>query len=93
MTGSRPDAPAQGTWSTWREAAGVALTRANLRATMTVAAVVGTILLVINHLDAVLEGRIDIGLLLKVVLTYIVPFLVCNYGVLTATRRSRAKPR
>ncbi|MFN2464834.1 MAG: nitrate/nitrite transporter NrtS [Candidatus Dormibacteria bacterium] len=54
---------------------------------MTVATVVGTVLLVINHLDAVLEGRIDLALLLKAVLTYTVPFLVCNYGVLTATRR------
>lgn len=83
----QPATPKTGTWSTWREALDVVMSRGNLRATVAVAACVGTMLLVINQLDAVLQGRIGLGLLFKAVLTYVVPFLVSNYGVLTATRR------
>ncbi|MHB8718664.1 MAG: nitrate/nitrite transporter NrtS [Candidatus Dormibacteria bacterium] len=68
------------------------LSPGNLRATLAVAALVGTILLVVNQLDTVLEGHIGYGLLLKAVLTYIVPFLVSNYGVLAATRRHDPAP-
>ncbi len=92
VAGSQQDTSTLGRWSTWREARDVVLTRISLRATLTVAAVVGTILLVINHLDDVLKGRIDIGLLLKAVLTYVVPFIVSNYGVLAATRRRHPAP-
>lgn len=82
-----PEPPDQRTWATWREALGVVLCRSNLCATTIVAAIVGTMLLLINQLDVLLEGRIGGVLLVKAVLTYMVPFLVSNYGVLVATRR------
>lgn len=74
------------TWSTWREAFGVVTTPHHLRATSAVAAVVGTLLLLINQLDVVLHGHVGVDLLFKALLTYFIPFLVSNYGLLAATR-------
>lgn len=79
--------PNQRTWVTWREARGVVLCRSNLCATTVIAAIVGTMLLLINQLDVLLQGHIGAVLLVKAVLTYLIPFLVSNYGVLVATRR------
>lgn len=80
------------TWGTWREAREVVTLPSHLRATLSVAAVVGTILLVINQLDTVLQGHIGPGLLVKALLNYVVPFLVSNYGLLAATRRHSRRP-
>lgn len=81
-----PDATRPDTWTTWREALKVVLAPDHVRTTLPVAAVVGTLLLIINQLDTVLKGQIGLGLLFKALLTYLVPFLVCNYGLLAATR-------
>jgi hypothetical protein len=89
---SRSDSTTPGqppTWARWREAPRVCLYAPNLRRTVAVALVVGTILLAINQLDTVLAGRANATTWLKVGLTYLVPFCVSNYGVLIATRRSR----
>jgi len=51
----------------------------------------GTVLFAINQLDVLLAGRATGLTWLKVALTYLVPFLVSNYGVLSATR-SRRRP-
>jgi hypothetical protein len=64
----------------------VATCRPYLARTATVAVVVGTVLFAINQLDVVLEGRATNVTWLKIALTYLVPFLVSNYGVLTASR-------
>jgi len=89
---SRSDSKTTGqppTWVRWREAPGVCLYPPNLRRTVAVALLVGTILFAINQLDVVLAGRENGATWLKVGLTYLVPFCVSNYGVLIATRRSR----
>jgi len=67
----------------------VASCRPYLARTVTVAVVVGTVLFAINQLDIVLEGRATSVTWLKIALTYLVPFLVSNYGVLTASRGRR----
>lgn len=64
----------------------------NLRATVLIAVVVGTLLLLINQLDVLLQRRIGVDLVIKALLTYVVPFLVSNYGLLAATRRHRPGP-
>lgn len=76
-------------WGTWREARAVVLVPHHLRATVAVAAIVGTVLICINQLDVMLAGHWGIGLLLKAAFTYFIPFAVSNYGLLAATRRRR----
>lgn len=75
------------TWSTWVEACRVILARRHLRATTRIAIVVGTVLFAINQLDVVLAGNASTATWVKSGVTYVVPFVVSNLGVLTATRR------
>lgn len=62
----------------------------HLRATTRIALVVGTVLFCINHLDVVLRGDATASTWVKSVVTYMVPFVVSNLGVLTASRRRQA---
>ena len=55
-----------------------------LRRALAVAAVVGTVLLVINQLDVVLAGRATALVVAKIGLTYLVPFWVSTYSALAA---------
>ena len=48
--------------------------------------IVGTILTLINHGDVVLAG--EQPNLLKIGLTYLVPYCVATYGAITAKRRA-----
>ena len=75
-------------WSTPLEAARVILHPAHLRKTLSIAAVVGSLLFVINQLDVVLQGRTTTIVWIKVALTYVVPFCVSNMGILIAARRT-----
>lgn len=61
--------------------------REHLRATTRIALVVGTVLFAINQLDVVLAGDATAATWAKSGLTYGVPFVVSNLGILTATRR------
>ncbi len=45
------------------------------RASVT-ALVVGTILILINHGDALLSGQVDVNRLFKIILTVLVPYIV-----------------
>ena len=60
--------------------------RPYLPRTAAVAVVVGTILCAINQLDVLLAGRATGVTWLKIALTHLVPFLVANYGIVTASR-------
>ena len=74
-------------WSGWREALAVIAYRPHLRKTMSIALVVGTILFCINQLDVVLRGDANTVVWIKAAITYVVPFVVSNLGVLVASRR------
>lgn len=74
------------TWSRLSEAPAVVLHRAHLVRTLSVALIVGTVLFVINQLDVVMAGDATTRTWVKAGTTYVVPFLVANYGVLTASR-------
>ena len=76
------------TWQRWQEIPRVCLDQRNLRSTLVAAAIVGTLLFVINQLDLVLSGHAGPRLWLKVALTYVVPFIVGNYGIVVGTRRT-----
>ena len=58
-----------------------------LRQSLIVSLVVGSILTIINQGDAMLAGHLN---MVKVVLTYIVPFLVSTYGAWNMARVARA---
>ncbi|HEY7019552.1 MAG TPA: nitrate/nitrite transporter NrtS [Ktedonobacterales bacterium] len=59
------------------------------RRAIQVAAVVGTILFIINQLDVVLAGRITALVVAKILLTYLVPFSVSTYSALQINRLAR----
>lgn len=75
------------TWEHWREIPRVCLYPANLALSLIVAVVVGTLLFAINQLDLLMGGEAGPRIWVKAGLTYLVPFLVSNYGLLLGTRR------
>jgi len=78
------DAPV---WTKWHEAFKVIAYPAYLAKTLRIAAIFGSILFAINHLDEVLLGRATSAVWIKGALTFLVPFCVSNLGVLVASRR------
>lgn len=90
--GASPAAPAAGPpdWARPAELVGCVLYRPHLRRTLATAAVVGTVLFLINHLDAVLRGQASTSTWVATGLSYVVPFLVANTGLLVARRRAPA---
>ncbi|HEX9413802.1 MAG TPA: nitrate/nitrite transporter NrtS [Ktedonobacterales bacterium] len=56
-----------------------------------VALVVGTILFIINQLDVVLSGQVTPVVVLRIVLTYVTPFLVSMYSSLESNRLRPAR--
>jgi hypothetical protein len=76
-------------WSGWNEMAAVAWYRPHLKRTVTVALTVGTAFVAMNQLPVVLAGNATALTWLKVALTYLTPFCMSNFGILTATRRPR----
>lgn len=80
------DPPAS--WRTPIEALRVVAHLEHLRGTLLTAAVVGTVLFVINHLDTVLGGQATTATWVKTGITYLVPFCVANVGLLVGTHRS-----
>lgn len=58
---------------------------------MKVALVVGTVLVIINHGDALIAGELDLVRLIRICLTYFVPFAVSMYATVTAHYRIENK--
>ena len=63
------------------------LHRPMLRRSLIVAAVVGSLLTLLNQGDILFAGNWDGALYWKVPLTYCVPFCVATYGALSNARR------
>jgi fatty-acid desaturase len=80
------------TWRTAKQALGVVLYRRHLSQTVLITAVVGSVLFAINHLDTVLNGAATAVTWVKVGVTYLVPFVVSNIGLLVGTHRPRSAP-
>jgi len=49
---------------------------------------VGTVLFAINHLDEVWRGHATTATWIKSAVTYLVPFVVSNIGLLVGSRRT-----
>jgi hypothetical protein len=62
------------------------------RATV-VAMVVGTILVAINHGDAIVRGDLSMGRLLRIALTVMVPYCVSTYSSVSALRTAAREHR
>jgi hypothetical protein len=75
------------TWSTWAEIPRVVLHPPHLRKTLRIALVVGTVLFAINQLDVVLRGAATPLVWIKIGVTYFVPVVVSNLGLLVGLRR------
>ncbi len=75
------------TWAGWREALGVIAYRPHLRKTVRITLVVDSVLFCINQLDVVMRGNASTATWVKGAITYVVPFVVSNLGVLVASRR------
>jgi hypothetical protein len=71
------------------EALHVVAYRPHLVRTIRIALIVGTVLFLINQLDVVVRGRATTFVWVKVALTYLVPFVTSNLGILVATSRRR----
>ena len=56
-----------------------------------IAAVVGTILALINYLDVILAGALKSGDVFKIMLTYLVPYCVSTYAAVGTVLNQREK--
>jgi hypothetical protein len=63
---------------------------ANLKRTLTIAAIVGTVLSMINEGGAIIHGNVTGATSWKIALNFVVPFIVSNLGVLAGDRTARA---
>ncbi|MCG7587804.1 nitrate/nitrite transporter NrtS [Photobacterium sp. OFAV2-7] len=68
-----------------RDALDIAFSPAIVRRSVKVSLLVGTILMIINHGDAILAGELDQFRVMKILLTYIVPYLVSTQAGVAAT--------
>ena len=56
-----------------------------------IAAIVGTLLIIINHGQALVQGDIDAGRWIQILLTYCVPYGVSTYSSVQALRSTDAE--
>ena len=80
-------APKRATWSTWGEVPGVITAPANLKRSVTIALVIGSLFVAMNQLEVILAGQATLMVWLKVGLTDLTPLCVSNLGILSATHR------
>jgi hypothetical protein len=67
----------------------LALSPPVVRRALKIAAVVGTVLILINHGDALLKGDVSVGRIFKMGLTVLVPYLVSTISSVEALRGPR----
>lgn len=67
----------------------IALSRSVRTRAARIAFVVGTLLALINHGDRLLSASVDMGTLLKILLTFLVPYGVSTYTSVLAVRDGR----
>ena len=72
-----------------RDALSIVAEPVNLRRTLKISLIVGTVLFVINQADVVMGGDATMTTWAKICLTFVVPFVVSNLGVIHATRLHR----
>lgn len=73
-------------WTTVGEAVRLSFRPRTLRRTLVIAAIVGTLLSVINQGDVMMRGDATTVTWLRIAANYVVPFCVSTAGFLSATR-------
>jgi len=73
-------------WSTVGEAVRLCLRRSTLRRTLLIAAIVGTLLSLVNQGSVIFGGDANAATWLRVAANYLIPFCVSSAGFLAATR-------
>jgi hypothetical protein len=63
----------------------------NLRRAIILALVVGTLLAVINHYDTIMDGQISNKTVMKILVTYLVPFVVSLTSSTLADRKHQSR--
>ena len=64
-----------------------------VRRACAVAVVVGTVLVAINHGDAILRGDFSLGRDMRIALTVLVPYCVSTYSSVAAMRDQRRREK
>jgi hypothetical protein len=72
------------------DAIAVCCRRANLRRTIKIALVVGTVLTAINEGDVLIHGQASATTAVKIAFNFMIPFIVSNLGVLAGDRSARS---
>jgi type III secretory pathway component EscS len=73
-------------WTSPREALILLVSGATTRTCLPIALVVGTVLSLVNQADVIVRGGLDFGILLKIVINFLIPFLTSSTGALLAFR-------
>ena len=84
--GMDPNRVGSAVWATPREALRVARLPGTLRRTLVIAAIVGTLLSIVNQGELIIRGDGDALTWIRVVVNYLVPFCVSTAGFLGACR-------
>ena len=85
-------APNRTTWSSWGELLDILTAPANVKRSVTIALVIGTLFVAMNQLEVILSGHATFVVWLKAGLTYLTPLCVSNLGMLSATYRRAGQP-
>lgn len=72
-----------------KEIVDIATSAAIVTRSLKVALVVGSVLMAINHGDALLSGHVEPQRIMKILLTYCVPYLVSTYAGVVATMETK----
>ncbi|HEY7597376.1 MAG TPA: nitrate/nitrite transporter NrtS [Actinophytocola sp.] len=84
MTASTP------IWSTRVEAVGLILRGRTAHTAGPIAAIVGTVLSVVNQADVIIGGHATAGTWVRIAVNYVVPFIVASVAFLSACRKRHA---
>ena len=85
-------APNRTTWTSWGELLDIITAPANVKRSLTIALVIGTLFVAMNQLELILSGHATFVVWLKAGLTYLTPLCVSNLGMLSATYRRAGQP-
>jgi hypothetical protein len=78
-------------WTNAGEALRVWFARSTLRRTLTIAAIVGTLLSLINQGSVLFGGDATVATWVRIAMNYVVPFCVSSIGFPSATRAGAAE--
>jgi len=79
--------------NTCRQWCALALTPSVVRRGLAYAVIVGAVLIVINHGDAILRGEVSAGRAWRMALTVMVPYVVSTLSSVGAMRKTTKKER